>query len=96
MLSEEYSKAIKEMPEVLEQLAELDGVLYDKKKALSDKGKDTIDTDRAILLLTYFSSENLAKHSKTLKCWTIAVGVATILLFISAVLQLVKLFFFSQ
>ncbi len=39
-------------------------------------------------------SENLAKHSKSLTCWTIVIGISTILLFISAVMQLIKLCFF--
>ena len=89
MLSEEYSKAIKEMPEVLEQLAELDGVLYDKKKALSDKGKYTIDTDRAILLLTYFSSENLAKHSENLVKQSDKLTWLTRALFVLAFVQII-------
>ena len=44
--------------------------------------------------LLYLSSENLVKHSKTLSIWTIVIGVSTILLFISAIAQLIKLFFF--
>ena len=58
-------------------------------------GRGSIDQSWHILL-TYLSTEDLAKHSKTLSIWTKIIGVSTILLFISAVLQLVKLFFFSQ
>lgn len=61
-------------------------------------GFSRVDTTSAsaheiIAGLTYMSSQNLVKHSKTLKCWTIVIGVSTILLFVSAVLQLIRLFF---
>jgi len=44
--------------------------------------------------LTYLSSQNLLKHSDSLNRWTIVIGLSTILLFASAVLQLIKLFCF--
>ena len=55
--------------------------------------QDISDKDKLCSILAYQSSENLIEHSKTLKCWTIVIGVSTILLFISAVAQLIKLFF---
>lgn len=44
--------------------------------------------------LLYLSTENLIKHSKILSIWTIVIGVSTILLFITAVIQL-KIAYFS-
>ena len=56
--------------------------------------KHTGINEQFVAFLLYLSSENLVKHSKTLSIWTIVIGVSTILLFISAVLQLIKLCFF--
>lgn len=81
----------------LEQTQKLDEANeFAKRIEAYNKGKSKEDTDRTIFALTYLSTENLVKYSKTLRIWTIVIGVSTILLFISAVLQLVKLFFFSQ
>jgi len=46
-----------------------------------------------VTFLLYLSSENLTKQSKTLSKWTIVIGIATILLFISAVIQILTLCF---
>ena len=60
-----------------------------------DKNVEELNTHWNTILL-YLSSENLVKHSKTLSIWTIVIGTSTILLFLSAVIQLIKLFISSS
>ena len=57
------------------------------KKATSDM------VENLALVFTYKKTLNLVKHSKTLSIWTIVIGISTVLLFISAVIQLITLFF---
>ncbi len=85
-----------ELDNTLDNLEDMEKHLRDREKKAQQEERRSIEVNRAIFLLTYKSSENLLKHSNSLNFWTKVIGVSTILLFISAVLQLVKLFFFSQ
>ena len=81
MLSEE------EMKTKMDSLA--DGYM---QKYLPEAKVD--DFENLAIAFSYRHTVNLIKHSKTLSIWTIVIGASTILLFISAVMQLIKLCFF--
>jgi len=67
-----------------------------------DKRDPVKDPDRAALILTYLSSEEINKHSenlvketKTLNCWTKVIGVTAIVMVLTTIAQIFLTSLFS-
>ncbi|MFC2070344.1 hypothetical protein ACFLTB_04140 [Chloroflexota bacterium] len=84
------NKINKEIDNNFVELKKIEKHLRDKRKEKTgDKDLDdtTFDVDRAVLILTYVSSDNLVKHSKDLTKLTIALFITSVALIIFAAQQ---------
>ena len=83
-LSEERLKEIKE---TADKVREFEDVLLEKYNEDMQARGSAVDIDRTVLILTYWSSENLVKHSKTLTWLTIGLIVIGVGMIVLAVQQ---------